>query len=375
MDKRRHPNESARTPEALDRTIASDAAASDDWLSGADPRPPEVVFAAAERGGRQSARHAASAARRLAPLGGLVAAVCVITALVILTPGGTPRAAAEPRQAAKAAERAQTFAFVTTTRLEQHAQLVRVSTALGAVDLADGGAFRVRVTSGDGVGFERVVLHKAIYTRPIGVRGSGRWLGARLVPPAAITAHGLSGRGISDELGLLGALARTHASYKATETGDGERRFQLTLTVGQLLDGSLAIATRVAATPVDVTVVQNRHQEITSAVRQFHLGGRNGQTLTVTTRFARYGLPVGVEPPQNVPLIGHQKLNPAAGDPLGTSVLKTLAGGQGHSTTPALTASQASRAAHLLTRPLVSSGLQPLAASGAISDTANADGS
>lgn len=348
MDERADPDEMPERLSALGRLFARDRSGERDWLGDQDPRDPAAIFAAAEQAMSRPPRRPwlrAPRRRRLLPFGGAAVAVLVAVVLAILQLRGASGALAAPNQAAAAAERARTFIFETNSRLQQNGVTGAESKTIGHVDLEGTGAFKVLVTSPAGVGFERVVLPKAVYLRPVGVRGSGAWFGAELKPPATITAHSASGGGLADPLGLLAALADSHASYVAEQSVDGQRTryYRLTLNVGELLGGSVHVSPQVAAIPVRISVWQNSKQQLVRAVRVFDIGGPGAQKLTVQSDFRGYGQPATIVAPPGVHTTSKQRLNPSADDPLGASVLHALAAGTGHVATPAFGASRTPR--------------------------------
>jgi hypothetical protein len=218
-----------------------------------------------------------------------------------------------------------------------------VSTAKGEVDLVRPGAFKVRVQSGLGVGFERVVFPTAVYFRGIGRHGARAWLGAHLAPAATISVHASSGGGLGDPLGLLAILARSHhAQFLGEQVIDGQltRHYTLEETLGAFLPAKSRVSPSVRSIPVEIDVWQDRLQRLVRAVRGFDIGGSRHEELVVQTDFTRYGKPTAIHAPAGVALVGSQRLNPLADDPLGASVLDAITFGTEHSATAVPTRAQ-----------------------------------
>lgn len=277
------------------------------------------------------------ARRRLLPVSAAVGLVILAVVFAVLQLRGTPRALADPSQAAAAAQSAGTFTFTTVSELRFVRSPSTVSRTKGEVDLVGQGAFKVRVQSGLGVGFERVVFPRAVYFRGIGRHGARAWLGAHLVPPASITVHTPSGGGFGDPLGLLAVLAKTrHAQRVGVDRVRGEltQHYRVQLTLGAFLaaEGQAAQPT-VASLPVTVDVWQDSENQLLRAVRTFHLPARSGEQLVVRSEFGRYGAPTAIRAPAGVTLVGSQRLSPLADDPLGASILGAVTFGTEHSAT------------------------------------------
>jgi hypothetical protein len=291
---------------------------------------------------------------------GVLAIVAAVLVIVLLELRGTQKALADPSQAAAAAEHARTFAFTSRSELRTASHPSVVSTTSGEVDLAGSGAFKVQVTTGRGVGFERIVFPKAVYARVVGARGARSWIGAHLSPPATITAYAGSAGGLGDPLKLMAALRRSgHTRSWDSEVVDHQhtRHYTLTLALGALLPSQAGVSAAVRAIPVKIGIWQAHDQRLVRAVRAFEIGGPRHQQLTIQTDFVNYGKPTAIHAPPGVPLTGSQALNPTADDPLGASLLGALAAGTGRSATPTDGVSRRSRPPrHGVARPRRSSG-------------------
>jgi hypothetical protein len=281
-------------------------------------------------------RRAARRRRRSLVLGG---AVVVVTATIGLVIAGqrTSRALAAPNQGAAAAERAGSFAFETRSELRIAGRSGQLSLVDGEVDLLRPG-FRVRIQSGaERSGFERIVFPTAVYVRHLSRHWSRPWFGARLSPPAQITARVGSSGGLGDPLGLLAVLAKTgRAQPLGVEQIDGEssEHYRLQLTLGAFLAAERQPAQpAIASVPVTVDVWQNSANRVLRAVRTFQLRSHHGDRLVVQTDFSRYGQATAIEAPHGVALVGSQRLSPLADDPLGASVLSAITFGTEHTTT------------------------------------------
>lgn len=283
----------------------------------------------AEQRARRRARRA-----RLAAATAAAAAAVVIGALLIEL-RGTSRAAAAPDQAAAAAQRAGTFAFLSTSELLAGTRLVRASRTTGEVNLRRH-AFRSTVTEAGAVsGFERIVFPTAIYTRATAGRASRFWVGSRISPPVSISVSAGTVDGFSDPLGLLAVLSRLH---HATPIGTAREHgfliwgYTVTTTFGALaaIEGR-RVSSPLASTPVTIDVWQDVDNHLIRAVRTFALPA--GERLRVSTRFSRYGRPTSIVRPSRR-TVGEQPLDPFAADPIGASVLTALAVGVGHTSAP-----------------------------------------
>jgi hypothetical protein len=332
MDEHRH-DQPGRPPQLAVLTDQLAERDADDWLA---PEPDGEV-AQLESPPPAPSRRPRLRRRRLLPFGA-AALLLVIAALVaVLQPRGTSRALADPSQAASAAASAGSFAFETDSTLRLASGPIVQSTTKGEVNVEHHGAFKVSVTSPSGVGFERIVFPEAMFVRPLGTRGAHEWFGTKLKPPAAISVHSASGGGLGDPLGLVAALARNHRSHyvgPAFVNGQHTRHYTLTLTIGQLLGPSAHVAPAVGRIRVNINVWQNSSQQLVRAGRSFIIGGPHAGRLTVTTNFYDYGGQTAINAPPGVTPIGTQRLDPTADDPVGASLLGTVAAGLGHSVTP-----------------------------------------
>jgi hypothetical protein len=277
-------------------------------------------------------RRAARRRRWRLVLGG--AALVVVVAIgVTLVVQQSPKALAAPNQAAAAAERAGMFAFQTRSELRVLGRPGQLSRVEGEVDLVRPGGFRVRIQSGaDGSGFERIVFPTAVYVRHLPSRGARHWLGVHLSPPATITPRA---GGAGDPLGLLAVLAKTRHAQRlgvARVRGKLTQHYRVQFTLGAFLaaEGQAAQPT-VASLPVTVDVWQNSENQLLRAVRTFQLPARSDEKLVVRTEFGRYGQPTAIRAPAGVPLVGSERLDPLADDPLLTSVLSAITFGTEHS--------------------------------------------
>lgn len=271
---------------------------------------------------------------RLAAVSAAAAAAVVIIALFVEL-HGTPRAAAAPDQAAAAAHKAGTFAFLSTSELLAGTRLVRASRTTGEVNLRRH-AFRSTVTeAGAGTGFERIVFPTAVYTRATAGRASRFWVGSRISPPVSISVRAGTVDGFSDPLGLLTVLSHLH---HATPIGTVREHgvviwgYTVTATFGALaaIEGR-RVSLAIASTPVTIEVWQDVDNHLIRAVRTFALPG--DEQLRVSTRFSRYGRPTSIVRPSRH-TVGSEPLDPFAADPIGASVLTALAVGVGHTSAP-----------------------------------------
>ncbi|HTW41344.1 MAG TPA: hypothetical protein VMD79_03415 [Solirubrobacteraceae bacterium] len=332
MDEHRH-DQPGRPPQLAVLTDQLAERDADDWLAA----EPNGEVAQLESPPPARSRRARLRRRGLLSIGAAVLSLAIAALVVVLQPRGTSRALADPSQAASAAESAGSFAFETESTLELAGGPIVRSTTKGEVNVEHHGAFKVSVTSPSGVGFERIVFPHAMFVRPLGTRGAGEWFGTNLRPPAAIGVHSGSGGGLGDPLGLVAALARNHRSHyvgRASVNGQHTRHYTLTLTIGQLLGPSAHVASSVGGIRVNIDVWQNSSQQLVRAVRSFIIGGPHAGRLSVTTNFYDYGGQTRISAPPGVTPTGTQRLDPTADDPVGASLLGTVAAGLGHSATP-----------------------------------------
>jgi hypothetical protein len=340
MDELRDPTDPPPRLTALTDAFA-DADGNEDWLADpdsareADGNVPHVPATDGRpRGWRQIAR----GRKRLLPIG--VAVIVVIAASIVLVSqlGGTTKAFADPTKAAAAAELAGSFAFTTRSELFLGASPTIVSRTQGqVVGLQRSGAFKVRVTSPSGVGFERIVFPDAVYVRVVGARGEHTWVGSHLKPTVRISTEGGSGGGLEDPLSFLRGLAHSHhARPGGMELVDGRetRHYSLTLPLGALLPPGTSASPALRSILVHIDAWQASDQQLVRAVRNFDIGGPRHLRLTIQTDFKEYGRVAAIKAPPHTPLAGYQPLNSTANDPLGESVLGSLAAGRGHGATP-----------------------------------------
>lgn len=309
----------------------------EDWL--ADPDAPSEADDHHDRPPRAArSGRAKRGPRRLVPIG--LGAIALVVAVIFVASQlrGTTKALADPRKAAAAAELAGSFAFRTRSELVAGGMPTVVSTTTGeVVGLQGSGAFRVRVIAPSGIGFERIVFPDAVYVRVLGARGSQAWVGSHLRPRVQISTEAGSAGGLGDPLSLLRGLAQSrHARSAGTRVIDGREthHYSLTLPLGELLPAGTAASATLRAIHVHIDLWQASDQQLVRAVRTFYVGGPQHLRLTIRTDFLAYGRAPAIKPPARTPLAGDQPLNPTADDPLGESVLGSLAGGRGHSATP-----------------------------------------
>jgi hypothetical protein len=337
MDERHDPKQLPRRLTAVTDLIAETEGGNDDWLAAEEPTP-ESGDSPEGTDGKVDGRRRPGRARkhRLVPVGAGIAIVVVAAIVAAWQLRGTP-AIADPSQAAGAARRAGSFAFVTRSELLAAGRPAVVSTTAGqVVDLHGAGAFKVRVTASTGVGFERLVFPDAVYFRAVGARGARSWIGAHLRPPVTISTEVGSGGGLGDPLGLLAALRRSHAQYVGIEYVDQQltRHYTLTLPLSTLTPPNTVLSPSVRSIPVRIEVWQAPDQRLVRAVRAFEIGGPRHLQLEVRTDFRAYGEVAPIKPPAGVEPTGYRPLDPTADDPVGASLLGLLAAGIGHSATP-----------------------------------------
>ncbi len=314
---------------------------------GHDPwRTPTLIDLGEEFERLEREQHMPASPRRRTPswrLAGSLAVLAALTvAIVALLAQHTPRAQADVRGAAAAAEKARTFTFRSTSVLSvpgggegQQAE------ETGMVDLAKPG-YRVRIVSGGsaGRGFERIVLTHALYVQPFRADRTFAWAGVRLRPAAVIAPKTGGSSGVADPLGLLAVLSKSRNAVRvgAQEIeGVATVHYRLRSTVGEFLrEQGQSVDSLAARSPVVIDVWLDSQNRVLLAKRLFVLGGAHPLRLLVTTSFTGYGEPVALSVPKGVSLVVSEPLNRVAGDPLSASLLVALKLRSRHPATPAI---------------------------------------
>ncbi len=251
-----------------------------------------------------------------------------------------PRAQADVREAAAAAEKARTFTFESSSVLSAAGRSNQTTHETGAVDLSAPG-YRVRIVSGSrGRGFERIVFTHALYVQPFRSGKTFAWSGVRLRPAAVIAPKAGGSSGVADPLGLLAVLSESKGaervgSEQVHSVATVHYRLRSTLEAflmaqGQSLDSGAAKST------VVVDVWLDAENRVRLARRLFLLGGARHARLLVTTSFDAYGVPVTLSAPTGVSLLVAEPLNRVAGDPVSASLLVALKLRSRHPATPAI---------------------------------------
>jgi len=334
MDGLRDPNEPRRLTALAD--LLAEAGGDSDWLVD-----PATAFKADDDVGVDGPlyrwRQIAQRRRRLLPIGAATVALTAAAIVVVSQLHSTSGALADPTKAAAAADRAGSFAFITRSELFAAGSPAALSTTHGVVSLKGSGAFKVRVMSPPGVGFERVVVSHAMYVRVVDARGERAWVGVHLKPAVRVSTEAGSSGGLGDPLSLLSGLAHSHdARRESTAIVDGRdtRHYVLTLPLDALLARGTTAPASLRSIPVRIDVWQASDQQLVRAIRTYDIGGPRHLRLTIWTDFRGYGRPAVIKVPRHTPLVGYQPPNATADDPLGESVLGSLAAGRGHSANP-----------------------------------------
>jgi hypothetical protein len=297
---------------------------------GGCPNPP----------GRPGARRTGGWCERLLCKASLAsgAALLLFAAVGLLIFTGRTAGAADVRRSAAAAEAAKTFAFGTRSVLVPVSGPTEETLQSGTVNL-DTPAYRTRITTPAGRGFERIVFAHALFVRHLGVRRPGPWREIQLEQAAVIAPQLGAGQGIADPLAVLAVLRNSHGAkivgYEQIG-GVGATHFRLRSTLGAFLHAEHVTApARLAGQPVILDVWLDSASRVLRARRLFVISGSPVKRLAITTDFIGYGRKVNLVMPPSTLHFYLKRLAAGAEDPLSTSVIGALLAGSSHPATPA----------------------------------------